>query len=240
MGSVLIKLIQEKHLIETMTARKDFAKVTNQPVIENPYWFLNTETGREYYGIYSGLGWPQKFNERGDGRPGYSVIVGIIKEDGIKPENANLEVLDECEEESVDNLIKNSIRLRKKWGYGTHPSLFEYFIGDHMAFESVVAYHNVQLIEKTGSDRNAFILTPPDDLDTQNSFDIYYRRLQSVMSKEGKRLFIRSNEIIKNRILSFMQDDPAIIALGGLVHTILLRTPWMDQSGSSVWQMQEV
>ena len=44
-----------------------------------------------------------------------------------------------------------------------------------------------------------------------------------------KRLFFCGNTILKDRLREFKRDDPAVTAMGGLVHTLLGRTMWMGQ-----------
>lgn len=236
----MIQVIQEKHPTETMQARRDFAHVTKEPVVELPYWFKDTDTGKEYYNLYAGLGWPQKVTEKGDQLPGYAGIIAVVKgsKDAI---DAPFQVVAEIQEPSVDILITECVKLRKKWGFGVHPQLLDIFIGDHTQFDTVVAGYNTVLAEAGRPDREAFIVSPADDFDSPQAFDLAVRRLQSVlMVKQGKRLYLGDSEIIKNRILSFRRDDPAILALGGLVHTLLMRTPWMEQSVPSVFQLDEV
>lgn len=233
-----IEVIQEKYPEATMQARRDFALIQKQRVVEPAYWFRNTETGEEYHGLYAGIGWPQRVTEKGDQLPGYAVIVAVTKGQGVA-EDAAFKIVEEIESLSVDLLIQKCIKLRARWGFGVHPHLMRVFLGDYRQFEMVVANYNARVIESDGDDRQAFIVSPPDDFDNLQAFDIFVRRLQSVLTAKAKRLYLGDHEIIKNRILSFRRDDPAIMALGGLVHALLLRTPWMEQSTPSVFQLLE-
>lgn len=235
----MIRLVQEKHPTETMQARRDFAHVTKEPVVELPYWFRDTDTGKEYYNLYAGLGWPQKANEKGDQLPGYAAIVAVVKgsKDAI---DAPFQVVAELQEHSVDILITECVKMRNRWGFGVHPQLLDIFIGNHTQFENVVASYNTVLAEAGRPDHEAFIVSPADDFDSPQAFDLALRRLQLTIAGKTKRLYLGDNVVIKNRILSFKRDDPAILALGGLVHTLLLRVPWMEQSNPSVFQLDEV
>ena len=238
----MIEFLQDKYPIATMQARRDYAHVTKSRVVEPPYWFRDTFTGKEYHGIYGAIGWPQRLTEYGKERPGYAVIIGVRKIKGEDPENARFDVLEELGEisGSEDVLIKDCVLMRNRWGYGIHDSILPVFYGDHRPFELVVADFNTHVAESTNDDRDAFIVSPPDDFDSSNAFDIYMGRLRSVLAAKAKRLNLGDNTIIKNRIVSFKRDDPAIMALGGLMHTMLLRMPWMEQTTPSVWQMPEV
>ena len=239
----MIEFLQDKYPIATMQARRDYAHVTKTPVVEPPYWFRDTDTGKEYHGIFGALGWPQRLSESANSRDGYAVIVGILKIEGQDPENARMEVLEELEEQSGSEgrLIKACVKMRNRWGYGVHHSILPVFYGDHRPFELVVADFNTRIAETTNDDREAFIVSPPDDFDNPKAFDIYMGRLRSVLvAGQDKRLFLEDGQIIRNRIKTFRRDDPAIMALGGLMHTLLLRQPWMEQTTPSVWQMPEV
>lgn len=219
-----------------MAARRDYANVTKTPTVEKPYWFLDDETGWEYYGIFGGIGWPQKVVETDKQRSGYAVVVGVLKRKGEPPLNASFIILDEVQEHSVDILLEKAVSMRKRWGYGAHKSIMPVFIGDHRQFEMTVADYNTKAVME-GREQDELIVSPPDEFDNPQAFDVYLRRLHTVLSKDGKRLHLARNEIIQQRIIEFMRDDPAITAVGGLVHALLLRTPWMEQSSPAVFSL---
>ena len=238
----MITHIQEKYPIETMQARRDFAYITKSRLVEPPYWFRDTETGREYHGIYGCIGWPQSLSEKGNERAGYAAVVGVRKIAGQDAAEARMDMLEEIEERSgaEDLLIRACIEMRKRWGFGIHRDLLPVFYGDYRPFELVIAYVNTRMIEAGAKETDAFVVSPSDDYDVSNAFDIYVGRLRSVLSAQAKRLHLGKSEIIKNRIVSFRRDDPAIMALGGLMHTLLLRQPWLEQATPSVWRMPDV
>lgn len=237
-----ITFCQDKYPIAIMQARRDYAHVTNTLVVEPPYWFRDTETGYEYHGIYGCIGWPQRISEQGDERNGYAAVVGVRKIEGQDPENARFDLLDEIQEisGSEDLLIKECVAMRSRWGYGVHESILPVFYGDHRPFELIVAEFNTHIAETTNDDRGAFIVSPPDDFENPKAFDVYMGRLRTVLSANAKRLHLGNSTIIKNRIVSFKRDDPAVMALGGLMHVLLLRQPWMEQTTPSVWQMPDI
>lgn len=238
----MIEFCHEPYSQSTMQARRDFAHVTKSPVIEPPYWFRDTKTEKEYHGIYGAIGWPQRLSEHGDERPGYGVVVGVRKIKAQEAAEARFDILDEIEEQagSEELLIKACVEMRARWGYGVHESILPVFYGDHRPFELVVAEFNTHIAETSDDDRQAFIVSPPDDFENPKAFDVYMGRLASVLRSKTKRLYIKPFEQIQNRVLAFRRDDPAIMALGGLIHVLLLRQPWMEQTTPSVWQMPEV
>ena len=224
-----------------MQARRDFAHITKTPIVEKPYWFQDMETGNEYYGIYGCIGWPQKFQGRGDELPGYGCVLGVRKIEGQDPENAQFDILDDCRQPpgNEDLLIQDCILMRNRWGFGVHNDLMPVCYGDYRPFELLVADFNTKLTDKTGEE-HAFIVSPPDDFDQQTVFHIYVSRLGSVLAARQKRLYLGNHQTTKNRLQGFKNLDPVIMGLGGLIHTLLLRQPWMEQSTPSVWQMPDL
>ena len=233
----MIELVQHSHPQETMMARRDFAEITKQPLVELPYWFKAGNV--EYRGLYACIGWPQKIKESGINRSGYGAVVGVIKDKRPAPDSI-LQVLEEVEDDSPINLVHKCVAMRDRWGFGVHPHLLRVFLGDYRPYELIVAHYNARVIERDEDDSQAFIVAPPDDFDAANAFDIYVGVLRTVFGKDTKRLYLGNTEIVANRIGEFTRDDPAIAALGGLAHTLLLRTPWMEQSTPSVFQLPDV
>jgi len=232
----MITYIQEKNPAAVMMARRDFAKITKVKIIEPPYWFIDDQSGLSYRNMYAGIGWPQQMSDRDDQRSGYACIVAVIKDD-LPVEDSRLLVLDEVEDQSIEILLKRAIEMRQRWGFGLRKSLLRVFLGDFRQFELVVAEYNGRQIEIDNNDRNVMIVSPPDDYDNTQFFDICMRRMQSVLSEDSKRLSLGNNEIVRNRILAFKRGDPAIAALGGLIHSLLIRQPWLELTVPSVFDI---
>ena len=229
------------HVVEepeaTMMARRDFAKVRKEKHVEPPFWFEDDKTGRLYRNLYICIGWPQRVTERGDSLPGYSAVVGVLKEEDVPAIDSRFMLLAEVEEHSVEQLLTKAVVMRREWGFGVKKDLLSVFYGDFRPFELTVANYNGVVIEMEGNDRNAVVVIPNDDYDTPQAFDVYLRRLESVLSEDGKRLFLGDSEIVRNRLLSFVRDDPAITGLGGMVHSLLMRTPWMEDRSPTVFSV---
>ena len=233
----ILKLCQEKEPQAIMMARRDFAKVTGQEVVENPYWFKNMETGEFYYSIYGCIGWPERVEGHFSKVKGYAAILAILKRSDRKPEAAVFKVVDEIEDKGVENLIMKCFKLREKWGFGLHPDLLPVWFGDHLQRELIVAKMNTKLVEK-GKDDQAFIVSPPNDFEYPNAFDNYMDQLRTVLGSE-KRLYLGNSNVIKKRLESFSRNDPVITAVGGLIYTLLMRQPWLEQATPSVFQLPE-
>lgn len=235
----IIKFCCEENPQATMQARKDFARITGQEAVAAPYWFENTQNGERYYGVYGSIGWPGKMQGHIFMTAGYAAIVGVLKRDGEDPEKAPFKILEEIENKTVDGLIRQCFKIRGKWGFGLHPDLLPFWFGDHDGpYELIVAKVNTQLVEKHREDQ-AFILSPPDDFGQDQTFDTYLQELRAVVETNRKRLLVGDANILKKRFSRFERDDPCITAIGGLMHTLLIREPWLTQTTPSVWQMPE-
>jgi len=249
-----IRLVTHPFPIETLQARMDQAIITRQSVIERPYYFENTGTGQRYYDLCSCIGWPSK-QEQGeqqkDAKPGYIAVVGIIKpkQEDAKAEDAVFQLLEESEDQDVPSLIEKWLVMRRRWGFGLSPGLLSTLIGDPDRFVSTLALVNEKLIRKEG-ERAAILISPPDNFYDTSVFDIYVRSLHSVFipkmlyarnpDGEPRPRFYHGNcEILKTRLRQFRRDDPVVMAMGGLVHSLLIRTTWMDQNESNVFNVEE-
>ena len=93
---------------------------------------------------------------------------------------------------------------------------------------------NARIVPK-GRDNQAFIISPPNDFEHPQAFDLFIDQMRSVVSGSNKRLYFGQGNIIKKRLGAFHRDDPVMTAVGGLVHTLLMRMPWMEQTSPSVF-----
>lgn len=228
----MIKLISNPHPYETLQARIDFAEIAGVEQYENPWWY-EQDTGRLYYGLYACLGWPDKVTEKGEGQPGYAAIVGVVRpidaeESEYDPSKAQFYILEEASHLDVPTLLSYCVGLRKKYGHGINPDLLSVWHGDPDRFGTALALYNEQLV-RGGGENNAMIVSPPDDYVLPNKFEVYLRALKSVMTPDNLRLYFGSCVILKNRLREFKRDDPAVLAMGGLIHTLLTRTMWMGR-----------
>jgi len=230
----MIKTLCDKFPEAVMQARRDFAIVKKTRLYDPPYWFQDTESGKEFKGLYGCIGWPGHVKDINDQPPGYAAVIGIQKED------EKFRILDECDSFSPEQLIEKCLIMRQRWGFKLHPALFEVFVGDHLRFELVVAQFNSKMIADSKSDSDAFMVSPPDDFENPKRFDLYFRRLQYVTSPDNKRLIIGNASFLRNQLAAFKRDNPAVLAIGGLIHTLLGRTPWKVSTEESVFEMPEL
>jgi hypothetical protein len=83
------------------------------------------------------------------------------------------------------------------------------------------------------------LITSPLDLDNPKSFDLYVRALTEVLNNQNQRLYYGRNDILKNRVGEYTEKDPVIVAMGGLVYSLSLQTPWLDVVGENIFNVEE-
>ena len=240
----VIKHIAHPEPTAVWQARMDHAHLTNQDLVEPPYWYLDESTGRTYHDIYGCIGWPTEVSDRDHGLPGYVGIVGVIRPSSLKkkeaydPRDANFMLLDEAQSADVPQLIKKCLELRDKWGFGCQPDLLTAFLGDPERFVTTLALANERIMEK-GTERDALLIAPPDDFYIPNIFDTYVRSLQSSIAKGQTRFLFGGHTILRDCITEFRKDDPAVMSAGGLVHSLLNRCMWMAQVRKTMFSVEE-
>ena len=226
-----IELVTHPHALDLLRARTDYSVITGSELVERPYWLRNTETGQLFFDLYAVIGWPSEVTDSSDGLPGYAAIVGVVRPskdlESNNPLDANFQLLAEAESKDVPLLLKKCLELRKEWGFGIQKELLTFFLGDPERFLTTLALTNERLIDE-GGEVAAILVSPPDDFYAQKIFDNYVRALRSVVLEETRRFFFGHNDILRNRLREFRVLDPCVMAIGGLVHTLLCRCTWMD------------
>ena len=79
----IITCISHPFAVETMQSRREMAHITGQPIVENAYWFQNTETGQLYYDIFGCIGYPPEISDKNHEDVGYVGVIGVVKKEGI-------------------------------------------------------------------------------------------------------------------------------------------------------------
>lgn len=231
----MIKLKTHPYSYETLQVRIDEAHIVGQPVLERPSWFENQETGQLYHDIYGCIGYPEEVKERGEEQPGYVAIVGVVRPDGTfnrySALNANFQLLAEAEARDIRTLVDLAIDFRKTYGFGEHPELLRVFYGNPDRFITTLALRNEELQDKV-------LITPPVDFYDTSAFDIYIRSLKSCLQPGRVRFYFGGNTILKTHLKEFRRNNPAVFAVGGLVHSLLTHCTWMDSTQSSVFAVE--
>jgi len=236
----VIEKITHPHAWNVLQARIDESIVTGQPMIERPFWLKNTITGQLYYDIMGCVGWPTEVSDRDEGMPGYVGIIGVVKSkaEGKPVQDAAFQLLAEEESRDVPSLLGMIIEMREEYGFGLHPDLLQAWFGDYERFTTVLALKNERLTAG-GKKRNAILIRPPIDFGSPKTFDNYVRSLQSVIVPGKVRFYFGGCDILRNKLREFKRDCPAVMAVGGLIHSLLFETLWMDSTQSNVFTVEE-
>jgi hypothetical protein len=218
----------------------DEANITGKQYVQNPFWYENIETGQTYYDLFGCLGWPSEVSDKTEGLPGYIGVVGVVRprEGGRRPEDSVFQLLTEYETLDVPTLLDNMVTMRNDYGFGLHPDLMSTWFGDPERFVTILALFNERLIFGQSS-KNAILVSPPNDFYEPKAFDHYVRSMRSVIMPDKIRFYFGKNEILKSRLKEFRQNDPAVYAIGGLVHLLLSQCMWMNQIRENAFVLED-
>ena len=220
---------------ELRQARLDEAIVTGRPYVERPSYYEHTETRQKYHDLFGCIGWPTEDTDKEKGRPGYVAVIAVVKSE--RPiQKAWFRLMGEGESEHISELFGHILRLREEFGFGLHPGLLQTFYGDPDKHVMRLALLNEELIKKHG-DRGAILITPPEDFYSPDIFENYRRTLNEAIT--SNRFAFGGNEILKVQHRQFKKGDPAIMAVGGLVHSLIVRCMWMDQVRDNIFTVED-
>lgn len=221
-------------------AWQDEANITGQTYAEKPFWYLNEETGQTYHDIFGCVGWPSEFSDKSEGAPGYVGVVGVVKMrgEGRDIKKAPFQLLAELESRDVQTMVEGILELRRDYGFGTSPGLMQTFWGDPDRFIAQLALINEGLTRIKG-EKAAILVTPPLDFYEEKVFDSYVRSFRSVLVPDRVRFYFGKNEILKSRLGEFKGGDPAVFAVGGLVHTLLGGPIWMHHMRETMFVISD-
>lgn len=237
MSASRIKVVAHPYAWETMQARLDHAEVTGQPLVERPWWYEDTASGDLFYDLFGCIAWPTEVSDKSEPElPGYAAIIGVVRPsdtlEHISPVDAVIKMLAESESGDVKTLFEACKAMRATWGYGQRRETLQEFYGDPVRFIDTISIMNKQAGD------GELLITPPDAWDTPMIFDHYARSLRSAILQ--RRFSPGKNcPLFRARLKEFRRNDPIIMAVGGMVHTLLGRCLWMDRAGESAWRMEE-
>lgn len=237
---IKIRKVTHPDSVAIMRSWMDEANITGKQYVQNPFWYENIETGQTYYDLFGCLGWPSEVSDKTEGLPGYIGVVGVVRprEGGRRPEDSVFQLLTEYETLDVPTLLDNMVTMRNDYGFGLHPDLMSTWFGDPERFVTILALFNERLIFGQSS-KNAILVSPPNDFYEPKAFDHYVRSMRSVIMPDKIRFYFGKNEILKSRLKEFRQNDPAVYAIGGLVHLLLSQCMWMNQIRENAFVLED-
>jgi len=233
--------------ITVTKASKDWSEVTGETAYPKPTYYRNKKTGDEYCHIAGGIGWP------GDNVPGYALIVGVEKTEDPEP---RFFVLAEIEDHNVTGLLLKCVGVRERYGYWKSSEILRHFFGDNIRYKPIILDVNFKLSDADGyGEIHGLWVYPPDDFYHVDYFEIYVRQIRECLTpnSEGKKkLQIGKCNALRNHLQNFstdsikklntkrnVKDYPAVFALGGLIHTLLKRKPWLSDAGGGAYNIDE-
>jgi len=219
-----IEIIKRKNIVSG--ADMHIAEIAGERYVRKPHYYRNTETGVEYSYLAGGIGWPGE-------KPGFMVIVAVEKED------ETLHLLAEVEAPNIRELLSECLRLRQVYGYGQGFDLLKWWYGEHERFDTFVSDFNHKF-ELEDEKAEGIYLSPPHDFQKSNAFEIYLNRVKASLTRDDKgvkTLYLGDCDKLRNHIQNLphdaavkgsIEDYPAITALGGTVHSLIMLRPWMQ------------
>ena len=116
-------------------ADQHIMEITGEQRIPKPVYYRHNKTRAEYCFLAGGIGWPRDPKES----PGFAVVVAVDK---TKDDRPSMHVLEEAEAPTVDGLLKNCVRLQKKYGCRECSDLFRFWYGDPERSDTFVNLFN--------------------------------------------------------------------------------------------------
>ena len=206
--------------------------ITGEQRIPKPVYYRHKKTCAEYCYLAGGIGWPRDPKEK----PGFAVVVAVDESNEDQP---SMRVLEETEAPTVEGLLRECVSLQKKYGYNECPDLFRFWYGDPTRSDTFVNLFNYR--EDAGEDPDSVYLAQPYDFDRPNAFERYTNQIWNSLTVDPtsgeKRLYLGDCVKLRNYIQNTpadasakgnVKDYPAIVALGGVVHSLMMLMPWLE------------
>ena len=146
---------------------------------------------------------------------------GFLITTGVDHKTNIVHCLEEYESDDPHRIIEVAQRIQKDYGQGVISTWW----GNPEKLMSIVN-------EKNKKD-NPVLISAPIDSERPDAFGIYTARLKTALSESCKTFYINGCVLLRNHILSFVQDktakqdsNPVINIAGAIVHTLMVTRPW--------------
>jgi len=197
----------KKKIYGSPVVNQHIAKITGQKTHIRPYVWISGN--KKYSHITGGMVLPT-FTQH-----------GFLLTIGVEPDTNNFHVIDEYESEDPYQIIKKAQGIQKDYG----PGVIENWWGNPADLMSIVNEVNIE--------GNPILISQPIDFDMPDSFALYVTRLKTSLAASHKTFFIGDGNILRNHLLSFVEDKtakpdsyPVVDITGSLIHTLLIMRPW--------------
>lgn len=155
-------------------------------------------------------------------QPGYLITIGVRYDDVLRFDCLNeYETISTHDSDESYELIDRAQEIQKEYG----KDIIKHWWGNPEEMMSLVNESNMA--------GNPIYIARPVDSNQTDDFNIYTARIKMALYKKNKMLYLGENNLLRNYIMSFIQDkkarpenNPALYVLGSLVHTLLIMRPW--------------
>ncbi len=215
-------------------ANEHIAIITGQRRIPKPIFYHNKENGHEYCYLAGGIGWPRDIKNK----PGFAVVVAVDKPK-TPDEKPVMRCLEEIEAPTIDGLLKKCVALQQKYGCKECIDLFRIWYGDAERADTSVTLFN----HEATKDPDKIFVVAPYDFEKPNAFERHVNQIFSSLTVDPatgkKRLKVGECTRLRNHIQNApvdvavkgdIKDYPALAALGGVVHSLMMLMPWLGFS----------
>jgi hypothetical protein len=190
------------------------------------FYYRDEKTKLEYFVIEGALAWPWPK----DKIPGVVVVLGVKRTNHPRP---TFQVLDEAVVNRGEDLLKKCLKFRSKWE-DNEKTLLRGWWGDPGRFMTSCSNFNAKLMKK--DKKGGFYLSSFMEFERPNHLEIYLNSLQRALEKDSsgrKCLFLGDAHYLRMRLCipnwpksGQSENYPALLALSGLVHSLLTLRPW--------------
>jgi hypothetical protein len=224
-----IRIEKPEHIAGTSGARQDWAIVTGQELKLKQATFLHTPSSEYYCNIIGGIAYPVAAGQ--EVKPGIVIIMGIQNDPDVK-----FRVLDSFESSNVFSLIEKMVELRKQYGFGLDSRILPSWYGDQQKYQTLIMKSSEALEKRHGINAGLYLRDTIDRRET-NAFPLYVRQIFNVL--ETKRLDVNRDNILTGHMQSLQREDaekgrtddfPAVGLLGGMVHSLQIEKPWLEDA----------
>jgi hypothetical protein len=224
-----IRIEKPEHIAGTAGARHDWATVTGQELKLKQATFHHIPSCEYYCHIVGGIAYPVAAGQ--EVKPGILIILGIQNEPAIK-----FKVLEAFESNNVFNLIAKMVEMRKEYGFGLDSRILPNWYGDQDKYQTLIMKASEALEKQHGINAGLYIKDTVDRRE-RNSFPLYVRQIFHTL--ETKRFDASANGVTIGHLQSFQREDaekgktddfPAVGLLGGMIHSLQIEKPWLEDA----------